>query len=180
MGRSRSLERLPQTIFGVGDRGSLLRWQLMRVTFFKLVEDRCSYWEAVRGKRSKVPGTPMALGRGGMPHDLLQMLVEGTVGINDGFWGSVAAGATFKSTDRKRTRPGRAVIARNRLGIDEAEHVVGEHLRRWTEGGPTSCAEVLNSYARRWAALDDRKGLAIEWPSLTFLGTVERAGSPVR
>ena len=98
----------------------------MRVTFFKLVEDRCSYWETVRGRRSRAPGTPMALGRGGMPHDLLQMLVEGTVGIDDGFWGSVAAGATFKSTGRKRTRPGRAVIAQNRFGIDRAEHVVGE------------------------------------------------------
>ena len=152
----------------------------MRVTFFKFVENRCSYWEAVRAKRSKVPGTPMALGRGGMPHDLLQMLVEGTVGIADGFWGSVAAGATFKSTGRKRTKPGRAVIAHNRFGIDRAEHVVGEHLRRWTQGEPTACAEVLNSYAGRWAALDDREGLAIEWPSLAFLGTVGNLRSPVR
>ena len=152
----------------------------MRVTFFKLVEERCSYWEAVRGKRSKVPGTPMALGRGGMPHDLLQMLVEGTVGIDDGFWGSVAAGATFKSTGRKRTKPGRAMIAQNRFGIDRAEHVVGEHLRRWTKGEPTSCAEVLDSCAGRWAGLDDRGGLAIDWPSLRFLGTLESAGSPLR
>ncbi|HUF33953.1 MAG TPA: hypothetical protein VMN58_12175 [Acidimicrobiales bacterium] len=152
----------------------------MRITFFKMVEDRLSYWEAVRGKRTRIPGTPMALGRGGMPHDLLQLLVEGTVGIDDGFWGSVAAGATFRSTGRKRTKPGRAVIAQNRGGIDRAEHVVGEHLRRWTHGEPTPCAEVLNFYAGRWVALDDGEGLTIDWPSLTFLRTVESAGSPVR
>lgn len=122
----------------------------------------------------------MALGRGDMPHDLLQMLVEGTVGIDDGFWGSVAAGATFKSTGRKRTRPGRAVIAHNRLGIDRAEHVVGEHLRHWTQAEPTPCAEVLRTYAGRWAALRDSEGLAIEWPSLTFLGSVDRPGRPSR
>lgn len=152
----------------------------MRVTFFKLVEDRCTYWEALRGKRTRVPGTTMALGRGGMPHDLLQMLVEGAVGLDDGFWASVAAGATFKSTGRKRTRPGRAVIAQNRRGIERSEHVVGEHLRRWSRGEATPCAEVLTAYANRWEALNDRKGLAIEWPSLTFLGTVERATIPVR
>lgn len=152
----------------------------MRVTFFKLVEDRCSYWEAVRGKRTRVPGTPMALGRGGMPHDLLQMLVEGAVGFHDGFWGSVASGATFKSTGRKRTKPGRAVIAQNREGIDRAEQIVGEHLHRWARGKPTPCAEVLDSYAERWEALDDCEGLTLEWPSLTFLGTVERTTSPIR
>ena len=151
----------------------------MRVTFFKLVEDRRSYWEAVRGKRTRVPGTPMALGRGGMPHDLLQLLVEGSVGIDDGFWGSVAAGATFKSTGRKRTRPGRAVIARNRDGIDRAEHVVGHHLRRWGQGKPTPCAAVLDAYAERWEALEDGEGLTLGWPDLTFLGKVERSRTRV-
>ena len=41
----------------------------MTVTFYKQTEKRLSYWEAVRGKRTRVPGSAMALGRGGMPHD---------------------------------------------------------------------------------------------------------------
>ena len=81
-----------------------LRWHTvpaMRVTFHKLTEERLTTWEAVRGERTLVPGTSMALGRGGLPHDLVQMIVEGSVGIEHGFWGSVAAGATFESTGRK-------------------------------------------------------------------------------
>ena len=66
----------------------------------------------------------MALGRGGLPHDLIQMIVEGSVGIERGFWGSVAAGATFKSTGRKRTKPGRAVIVSNRDAVAQAEQIV--------------------------------------------------------
>ena len=152
----------------------------MRVTFFKLVEVRCSYWEAVRGTRTRVPGTTMALGRGEMPHDLFQLLVEGTLHVDDGFWASIAAGATFKSTGRKRTKPGRDVIARNRAGLDRAEHVAGEHVRHWARGEPTPCADVLDAYSGRWAELGDREGLALDWPSLTFLGTVGPDALPER
>ena len=141
----------------------------MLVTFRKLVEKRCSYWEAVRGARTRVPGTSMALGDGGLPHDLVQLIVEGVVGVDRGFWGSVAAGATFKSTGRKRTRPGRAVIAANRAAIAEAEGVVGDHYRRWQRGEPTPTAAHFDDIARRWAALGDGGELVIEWPSLRVL-----------
>lgn len=152
----------------------------MRVTFYRLTEDRISYWEAVRGKRTRVPGTAMALGRGGMPHDLLQLLVEASVGIDDGFWASVENGATFKSTGRRRTKPGRAVIAANRDGLDRAERVVGDHLRRWSRAEPTPAAEALDDYRERWDALADGEGLSLEWPSLTFHGVERPTTHPLR
>lgn len=145
----------------------------MRVTFYKLTEKRVSTWEAIRGKRTRIPGSTMALGRGGMPHDLLQILVEGTVGVDHGFWGSLASGATFRSTGRKRTNQGRAVIANNRATIKNAEHIVGDHLNRWATGTDTPCTEILEAFDRRWRDLRDREGLVIAWPSLEFLGTAQ-------
>ena len=143
----------------------------MRVTFYKLTEQRVSYWEAVRGKRTRVPGSPMAIGRGDLPHDLRQFVVEAVVGIRDGFWGSVADGATFKSTGRKRTREGRAVIARNKAAIDDAEHTVGDHLRRWATGRPTPCAAALDRVDAAWRDLADGEGLVVTWPDVELVGT---------
>jgi len=138
------------------------------VTFKKLIEDRVTTWEAVRGRRTRVPGTTMALGRGGLPHDLVQMIVEGVLGIKNGFWGSVAAGATFKSTGRKRNRPGQAVIAANRQGIAAAEHVVGEHYARWQAGGATPTASRFEEISDLWLRLGDGDELTLDWPSLTL------------
>jgi hypothetical protein len=138
----------------------------MYVTFQKLVEKRVSTWEAVRGKTIRVPGTTMALGRGDLPHDLTQLVVEATMGINDGFWGCIAAGATFRSTGRKRTRPGRAIIAAHREGLAEAERVVGMHVNAWKTGNATPIGEALNTFDEFWRSLDDGGSLRVEWPTL--------------
>jgi hypothetical protein len=147
----------------------------VRVAFYKLTEQRVSYWEAVRGKRTLVPGSAMALGRGDTPHDLVQLVVEATLGIDRGFWGSVALGATFRSTGRKRTKPGRDVIRENRQELDEAEQLAGLHVERWRTGAATPCAEALDAVARRWEALADGEGLVVEWPTLADLGTTTGA-----
>jgi len=139
------------------------------VTFRKMIEKRVTTWDATRSGRNHVPGTTMALGRGRLPHDLIQMIVEGAVGIERGFWGSVAAGATFKSTGRKRTKPGRAVIVRNRAAIAQAEHIVAEHLYRWERGLPTPAAAHFDELGRQWESLRDGGQLTIEWPSLRVL-----------
>jgi hypothetical protein len=143
----------------------------VRVTFRKLLEERVTTWEAVRGRRTHIPGTTMALGRGGLPHDLVQMIVEASVGSDRGFWGSVASGATFKSTGRKRTKPGRAVIVTNRLAIAEAEGVVAEHLYRWKHGIPTPAAAHFDEVSRCWDSLGDGGQITVEWPSLRVLAT---------
>ena len=172
-GPTRTGPPLPAGIAGIRCPASerLRSLQPVRLTFYKLVEKRVSTWNAVRGRRSFVPGTTMSLGRGGLPHDLVQLLVEGTLGLDRGFWGSVASGATFRSTGRKRTRPGRAVIVQNRRQLDEAEHVVGDHVGRWVAGSPTPCRQVLDDFEERWRSLGDGEGMVIDWPTLTCIGT---------
>lgn len=143
----------------------------MEVTFYKLAERRISAWEAVRGKRTRIPGSTMALGRGGLPHDLQQMIVEAELAIVDGFWGSIADGATFNSTGRRRTKPGRDVIRRNKDGLDRSERVAGDHVRRWTVGEPTPTAASLDRFDAIWRSLDDGEGLVVTWPDLEHRGT---------
>jgi hypothetical protein len=138
----------------------------VEVRFRKMGEQRLTTWEALRGKRTRVPGTTMALGKGGMPHDLTQMVVEGALGIERGFWGSIANGATFRSTGRKRTRPGRAVISANRDHLATAEALVAEHLARWERGDPTPAGRLLQDIERHWSDLGDGDELLVEWPSL--------------
>ena len=141
----------------------------MKVTFTKLVEKRVTTWTAVRGKRTVVPGSTMALGRGGMPHDLEQFVVEAVVGLEHGFWGAVAEGATFRSIGRKRTKPGREVIRRHRVEIRLAEHIVHDHLDRWRSGKPTPCADALIEFDARWRDLGDGEAFTVLWPTCEVL-----------
>jgi hypothetical protein len=151
----------------------------VQVTFWKLVEKRVSTWEAIRGKNTRVPGATMALGRGDLPHDLLQLIVEATVGINDGFWACVAQGATFRSTGRKRTRPGRAIIAAHRQGLAEAERVVGAHVYAKKSAQPTPAREALDRFDALWRSLDDGDSLRVEWPTLRLDHTEVRTSGRV-
>ena len=138
----------------------------VQVTFRKLIEQRASTWDATRPKNVRVPGTTMALGRGDLPHDLTQLVVEATLGIEHGFWGCVSAGATFRSTGRKRTHPGRAVIAAHRQDLAQAEQIVGVHVHSWRNGLPTPAGEALSTFDSLWRTLPDGGALRVEWPSL--------------
>jgi hypothetical protein len=134
--------------------------------FRRLVEQRCSYWVAVRGKRTVVPGTAMALGRSDMPHDLTQLVVEAVTGLRFGFWGCVEAGATFKSTGRKRTKPGRAIIAQHQEELRQTEVITGQHVARWHAGDDTPVTRELARMASLWDSLDQYGELVVDWPSL--------------
>jgi hypothetical protein len=147
----------------------------VKVTFTKMVEKRVTTWTAVRGKRTVVPGTTMALGRGGMPHDLEQFVVEAVVGLEHGFWGSVADGATFRSLGRKRTKPGREVVRRNRIEIELSEHIVHDHVDRWRAGEPTPCADRLTEFDGRWRALGDGDSLTVVWATLELIAAESSA-----
>jgi hypothetical protein len=148
---------------------------IVRVTFYKLVERRLSTWEALRGKRTRVVGPTMALGRGDLPHDLVQFIVEAALGIEHGFWGCVADGASFRSLRRKRTKPGRGVIAAHRKELDAAEYLIAHHLARWKAGAPTPAAEPLESIGRAWRALRDGDALTLRWPDLDLIPTAPAA-----
>ena len=78
----------------------------------------------------------MAAG-GNLPHDLYSFVIEDALDIGHGFWGCVAAGATFKTLGRKRTPQGKVVIARNLDELEAAEARVNEIYFAWRAGRPT-------------------------------------------
>jgi hypothetical protein len=146
------------------------------VEFYRDDEARVSCWEAVRGKRTRVPGSVMALGRGVISHDLAQYVIEAATGYQHGFWGLLAKGATFKSTGRRRTRPGRAVIAAHRQDLVESEHLAAVHMAAWGAGEQTAVTEALSRAADQFFRLQRGERLRFEWPST--LGEVVRVDAP--
>lgn len=150
------------------------RWGV-HVEFFKPSEKRrlCA-WEATRQKRIVVPGSVMAAGAS-IPHDLAQYVIEAATGFRNGFWGLVSRGATFKSTGRKRTKPGRAVIAEHREDLAASEVLAGEHLERWRLGEATPVTQSLREAKAQWDELELGDRLAFEWPNAT--GTIVRSSA---
>ena len=137
----------------------------MRVEFYRDDEAKVAGWDALRGKRTRVPGSTMALGRGVISHDLAQYVIEAATGYRHGFWGLLAAGATFKSTGRRRTKPGRDVIAAHRAELIASEQLAGLHLSDWQQGRPTSVTAALNRASGKFQALRPGERLVFDWPS---------------
>ncbi len=132
-------------------------------------------WDAVRGKRTRVPGTSMAVGQD-IPHDLAQYVIEAAAGYRHGFWDLVAQGATFKSTGRKRTKPGRAVIAQHREDLAGAEKLAGLHLHQWKAGHAGPVASALDRAFGQWKVLQRGQCLVFDWPSAE--GGIEPGEAP--
>jgi hypothetical protein len=144
----------------------------VRVEFTKLENKgrgRCR-WDAVRGKRTLVPGTTMALGKS-IPHDLAQYVIEAASGYRHGFWDLVAQGATFKSTGRRRTKPGRAVIADHRAELRGCEQLAGLHMSLWKARQTSVVTNALDRAYAQWQALGGDERLVFCWPSAQ--GTIE-------
>jgi hypothetical protein len=137
----------------------------VRVEFYRDDEARVTGWFAVRGARTRIPGTVMALGRGDISHDLAQYVVEAATGTDDGFWGLLARGATFKSVGRKRTRQGRALIAEHRDSLGRSEQLAARHLAQWRAGARTPVTEALERAALQFSALQAGERLSFRWPS---------------
>lgn len=132
----------------------------MTVTFHRRA--RGCAWTALRPPRSVVPGPTMAAG-GDLPHDLYTFVIEDALEIEHGFWGCVAAGATFKTLGRKRTPQGKAVIARHVEDLDAAEVQVNEVYFAWRDGRPTALDAELDAMLDRWRTLPDGGDLVLEW-----------------
>lgn len=133
----------------------------MVVTFAR--RGRVCSWSARRPPRTIVPGPSMAAG-GDLPHDLHTFVIEAALGIEHGFWGCVAAGATFRTLGRRRTPQGRAVIARHLGELDAAEARVNEIYGAWRAGRPTPVNDQLDAMLERWRALGDGDELTVTWP----------------
>jgi hypothetical protein len=138
----------------------------VRVEFYKSENHgrQLSGWDATRGKRTKVPGTVMAAGRG-IPHDLAQYIIEASTGYRHGFWELVAKGATFNSIGRWRTKPGRALIAEHRAELAGAEQLAGLHFAQWRAGKTSPVSNALNRALAQWKGLAANQRLVFDWPS---------------
>ncbi len=112
-----------------------------------------------------------------VPHDLVQYVIEAATGYEHGFWGLVSKGATFKSTGRRRTRPGRAVIAAHRDELRAAEQLAGVHVAQWRAGAITPVTQALDPRAQ-WNALDAGDVLTFDWPCAD--GTIEHRSPATR
>jgi hypothetical protein len=139
----------------------------MKVSFEKSDDGRrCSWWAEQPGRR-RLRGSTMAArsARTGLPHDLAQFVVEDGLGLEHGFWNLVANGATFERVGRRRTRPGRQLIAAYRVELNEAEGTVNAHVRAWRDGRPTPVGPALRAMAARWRARRPGEELVVEWPA---------------
>jgi hypothetical protein len=134
-------------------------------------------WDATRNKRTRVPGAVMAAGKS-IPHDLAQYVIEASAGYHNGFWDLVAHGATFKSTGRRRTKPGRAVIAARRDELAGAERLAGLHLALWRARRPSAVTDDLDRALAQWNVLLPGQRLVFTWPSPH--GTIADGGEAVR
>jgi len=105
----------------------------------------------------------MAAG-GDLPHDLYTFVIEAASGIQYGFWGCVAAGATFKTLGRTPTPQGRAVITRHLHELNDAEVRVNAIYFDWRAGRPTPLDRELDAMLSRWRALADGDQLVLPWP----------------
>jgi hypothetical protein len=150
----------------------------VRVEFFKPSEKHalCG-WVATRRKRTVVPGPTMAAGKD-LPHDLAQYVIEAATGYERGFWGLLAAGATFRSTGRRPTTPGRALIAANRQALVDSEMLAGAHMAAWRRGDVTPVTAALDDALAQWRGLTVGERLVLEWPAPSgkVVPPTERAG----
>ena len=94
----------------------------------------------------------MAAG-GDVPHDLATFVIEEVLGIEHGFWGCVAGGATFRALGRRRTSEGRAVIDRHFDELDLAERRVNEVFFAWRRGEGTPADGALDHALYEWRSL---------------------------
>lgn len=106
----------------------------------------------------------MAVGQG-LPHDLAQYVIEAATGYVHGFWGLVAQGATFKSTGRRRTKPGRALIATHRRDLMGSEQLAGLHMGLWKAEQSGAVSTALDQAWAQWQTLGANDRLVFDWPS---------------
>lgn len=138
----------------------------MRVTFTKKRDARhFPNWVAELGKR-RIEGSHMGSDPRHLPHDIVTLVIERELGIRDGFFGTVAAGGTFKSMARPQKPSRRTAIAQNRAGIDRAEGLVNGHWTAWLSGGETSCAYALDKALASWKSIEPGGTLTLDFLDL--------------
>ena len=107
-----------------------------------------------------------------IPHDMAHMAAEAHLGIDHGFWGLLARGATYSHGTRQRpTQTGRRIIRENRAALGAAEGLGNHHHFAWAQGEPTPVAPTFDRLAALWEATADGATLTVQWPSLDVVDT---------
>lgn len=135
----------------------------VEIRFWTDDKRRTCTWAAVRPSGAKVGGPSMAAG-GDVPHDLATLVVESALRIEHGFWGCLAAGATFRGISRRRTERGKGIIRTHLAELDAAEERVNAEHFGWRNGEPVEAAAALDAALAEWRALDAGEVLRYEWP----------------
>jgi hypothetical protein len=133
---------------------------VLTVRFEKTDTNQCVVTAWARD-RKPFPVSHMA-GASRMPHDLATFVVEQNLSIAGGFFNLVAHGAVFRSSGRRLTRPGRALIIANRTALEDAERRVHQEQSLWDRHLPTPAGPTLTDADDRWRALDP--GGCVEFP----------------
>jgi hypothetical protein len=135
----------------------------MQVTFRKLDDGRLCGWTASPPHRKPFQGTTMAAGAH-LPHDLAQFVVERELRLERGFWGLLAAGASFKTVPgRKMTEAGRRLVRDHRVDLDKNEGIVNAQVHAWRRGVSTPAGAALDAMLSRWRALAPDQELLLQW-----------------
>jgi len=152
----------------------------MDISFRKLPDNQ----HEILVRREKGPDVRLPAHPDGpkMPHDLVHAVVETALGIDDGFWGAMARGATFLGfelvTPGRHRRSGMKVLRRGGDAVMDAELRVAWAYRAWSglpvEGrgvgkAPLDAAALartgprLDAAAERWAAVPVGGELLWRW-----------------
>ncbi|MEU2442895.1 hypothetical protein ACH4UX_06935 [Streptomyces althioticus] len=152
----------------------------MEMSFRKLPDNQ----HEILVRRDKGPDVRLPAQPAGpsMPHDLVHAVVETALGIDDGFWGATARGATFQGFELvspgRHRRSGMKVLRRGGDAVMDAELRVAWAYRAWsglpTEGRGVGSAPLdaqalartgprLDAAAKRWAAVPVGGELVWRW-----------------
>lgn len=152
----------------------------MEMSFRKLPDNQHEILvRARKGPDIRLPAQPVGPS---MPHDLVHAVVETALGIDDGFWGAMARGATFQGfvlvSPGRHRRSGMKVLRRGGDAVMAAELSVNWAYRVW-RGLPTAGRGVgpapldaealartgprLDAAAARWAAVPEGGELLWRW-----------------
>jgi hypothetical protein len=136
----------------------------VEVTFTKAVDRKHLVPWVARNGKARIEGSILGCLPPHLPHDVVTLVVERELGIDDGFFATVAAGGTFRSMAKRRHAQGKAVIARNRSGVLAADHRVHAEWAAWLAGQPCSCASALDAAEAAWRALPPGGTLTLTFP----------------
>ncbi len=152
----------------------------MEMSFRKLPDNQHEILvRARKGPDVRLPAQPVGPS---MPHDLVHAVVETALGVDDGFWGAMARGATFQGfapvTPGRHRRSGMKVLRRGGDAVMAAELSVNWAYRVWrglpVEGRGVGPAPLdaqalartgprLDAAAARWAAVPEGGELVWRW-----------------